>query len=98
MLSLKISQFKPLLMNNSKLVINIKYKTTIRHYSSSKNHLAFMKTHIIADYIEKLNNDINMVDIEDTEFECKYIQYFRLILIIILMVYMFTGPKKDKED
>lgn len=93
MLSYKITPFKTCLKKNN---ISLNRHKIITYYASSKNHLAFMKTHVIADYIEKLNNDINMVDIEDNEFECKNIQYFRLLLIIVLMIYMFTSPKNNK--
>jgi len=87
---------------NKKCIFNIinyhpRNKIILR-YTSSKNHQAFVKTHVISNYIENLNNDINMVDIsmenDDTEYQCKYIHYFRLILII----FMFTGPKDDDKD
>jgi hypothetical protein len=94
---------------NKKYIFNvINYNTQISRkkiilrYTSSKNHQAFMKTHVISNYIEHLNNDINMVNIsmdnDDTEYQCKYIHYFRLILIIVLIIFMFTGPKEDDKD
>jgi hypothetical protein len=53
--------------------------------------LPLWRPHVIADYIEKLNNDINIVDIEDNEFSVKY-TYFRLLLII-LMIYVYKSKK-----
>jgi len=82
--------FEPRKITRNKIIVN---------YTNSKNHLAFMKTHVISNYIENLNNDINMVDIttdnDDSDYQCKYIHYFRAILIIILMIFMFIGKKDD---
>lgn len=95
-------------LNKSHILNVINFNTQISRtkiilrYTSSKNHQAFMKTHVISNYIENLNNDINMVNIsmdnDDIEYQCKYIHYFRLILIIVLIIFMFSGSKEDYKD
>ena len=65
-----------------------------------------MRTHVLADFIEKFNNDIVICDSTECnsysdDFECKYIAFLRLILIVVILMFMFIdydGNKKDNND
>jgi hypothetical protein len=61
---------------------------------------AFVRTNVLADYIEKLTNDINMVSLgesDDSEYHCKYIACIHCILIIAIMVFMFFDNNKPED-
>jgi hypothetical protein len=73
------------------------YKRPVCHALQHQrvDNATFVKTNVIADVIDKYNNDINMVE---SEYPCKYIAMFQTCLIIGLMIYMFwDNDKPDKS-
>lgn len=52
----------------------------------------YVRTNVIADFIEKFQNDINMVD--NVECQCKYVAYLNVCLIILLLVFMLWDDDK----
>ncbi len=60
---------------------------------SQKNNIAaFCRTNMLADYIEKLSTDINMISYTEDDnnvSECKYVAMVNACIIIGIMLYMF---------
>jgi hypothetical protein len=75
-------------------VFKNKHKTIIKSHERV-NPVIFLRTNLLSDYIDKLCNDINIIEIEENpeEYDCKYIAYVNSAIIIILLFYMFL--KKD---
>ena len=58
---------------------------------NQKNNIAFCRTNMLSDYIEKLSTDINMISYceESHSDGCKYIAMVNACIIIGIMLYMF---------
>jgi hypothetical protein len=67
-----------------------------------------MRTNVLADYIDKLTNDINMVGLanesDDSEYQCKHIAMVNCVIIIGILIFMFIdmnnkgGDNKNNDD
>jgi len=93
-------------INNGLCNHNILYKKKIILNCQKKyieyNNASYMRTNCIAESIEKLYNDINMIKIYDTDevsdqYECKNIALFNAILIIILLIFMFVDNDNNSD-
>lgn len=78
-------------------VFKNKYNVLVKSHERV-NPVIFLRTNLLSDYIDKLCNDINIIEIEENleEYDCKYIAYANTAIIIILVLYMFL--KKDKTE
>lgn len=73
--------------------------TTIIRCNKIDNNVAFVRTNVIGDFIEKYTSDINMLSqIEDEEYSCEYVALFNTILIIGLLIFMFYDNSKKNDD
>jgi hypothetical protein len=68
---------------------NISRKFSVVKAKTQKNNIAFCRTNMLGDYIEKLSTDINMISYSEEGYECKYIAMINACIIIIIMLYMF---------
>ena len=59
----------------------------------------FVRTNVLADFVSKFTNDINMISNSEEDVEqCKYIAYVNCIIIICILVYMFFDPPGNAGD
>lgn len=75
--------------------------TNKQHPGTRYDDNAFVRTNVLADYIDKLTNDINMVTLGDdgeNEHQCKYIAMVHCLIIIAILVFMFLDKNNDKPD
>jgi hypothetical protein len=74
------------------------YRYIIPRSHSRVDPTIYLKTNMMADYIDKLSNDINMITIQEEndndEHSCKYISYLNTIIILAVLLYMFWNNKK----
>lgn len=66
----------------------------------SRNEVDFCRTNVMADYIERFTNDINVVATmeqdDSNDYTCKYVAMFNCIIIIIILIFMFIDRKDEK--
>ncbi len=82
---------------------NIKYiaiNPIVTRVKMTRNEVAFCRTNVMADYIEKFTNDINVVAAmedqdESNDYSCKYIAMINCIIIIVILIFMFMDRKED---
>lgn len=67
------------------------------HDSISHVDPNYIRTNVIADYIEKMYTDINIVTQQEEGYECKYIAQFQMILLLALICFMFID-KRNPDD
>ena len=73
--------------NICKTHAHIKRLAPVRSYDA-----IFMRTNMMADYLDKMSTDINYITYLDDE-ENDSCAYFQLLLIICLLIYMFFDKK-----
>jgi len=65
----------------------------------SRNESAFCRTNVMADYIERFTNDINVVATmeqdDSNDYTCKYIAMINYIIIIVILIFMFVDRKDE---
>lgn len=77
-----------------------KWRCANKQPTTMYDNIAFFRTNVIADYIDKFTNDINMVALSesnDPEFQCKYVAHFNAILIIALILFMYFDNSDKKS-
>lgn len=108
MLSLKAKTTSTSVMSRIKIVIlrtHCKRCCAQRPLGTIYDQGTYALTNVLADYIDKLTNDINMVAVcesDDPDMQCKYIAQLNCIIIIGILIFMFidmnSGNKKDDID
>lgn len=105
MLSVKVNLFRIKGIRTLMIPISTVRCSSKHHPGTRYDERTFMRTNVLADYIDKLTNDINMVALtesDDDEFQCKHIAMMNCVIIIGILIFMFidmnTGGNKDSED
>ena len=60
----------------------------------------FCRTNVLADYLDKFANDINIISLQSEEQEgmpsCKHIAMIQCVIILLVLLFMFFD--RDKKD
>lgn len=79
------------------------YKRSQRRIASQHNTPLYFRTNVLADFIDKYTNDINMITLTedsadyDSDYQCKYIAMFNCILILVILLIMFIDSNSKKD-
>ena len=91
-----------LLLKNNRLICSpndaffIYKKTIIRPRSLRlRCNNDFLRTNMMADYLDKMSTDINYITYVEENEEQSYLQ---LLIIICILVYMFLDSRKDDQS
>ncbi len=84
---------------NKKHIKYVAINPIITRVKITRNEVAFCRTNVMADYIEKFTNDINVVSVmeqdDPDDHSCKYIAMINCIIIIVILIFMFIDSKED---
>lgn len=67
------------------------YRHRLKHGNRPKCDADFLRTNMLADYLDKMSTDVNYITyIEEEDDHHSYIQ---LLIVIAIFVFMFYAPK-----
>ena len=79
---------------------NIARSCTQKPLGTRYDESTYARTNVLADYIDKLTNDINMVSLsesDDPDMQCKYVAHFNCIIIIGILIFMFIDMNSGSK-